>query len=256
MSHSPTLRTIRIVDYISSFTDRGVVLSDIVKDLDIPKTTVFNILNTLVEEEVIEEIKEAVRRYRLGFQAFVIAKRYVEKMTLIDLATPILQELSYLTNLTSFIAKQDKSRIFYVFKCEAENAKRTSVNISSSNPMNTTSLGKAYLITLEDQTLKKKLETLEFFKLTDKSMIDKHQFYYHIVDARKNGFTIDHEETTEGLVCFGAPVFNQHGDYEASISISGSMIDSQTKDLYGKLIKKAADRISQQLGYKERNTNP
>ena len=43
--HSPTMRVIRIVDYISSFTDKGVVLSDIVKHLDIPKTTVFNIVN-------------------------------------------------------------------------------------------------------------------------------------------------------------------------------------------------------------------
>ena len=158
--HSPTLRVIRIVEYISGFTDKGVILSDIVRDLDIPKTTVFNILNTLVTEEVIEEVGESVKRYKLGFQAYVLAKRYIEKMTLIDIAAPILKELSDLTNLTSFIAKQDKSRVFYVFKYEPENAKKTIANIGSTSYINTTSLGKAYLMSLKNGELKRRINEI------------------------------------------------------------------------------------------------
>lgn len=252
MSHSPTLRVIKIVDYISTFTDKGVSLSNIVKNLDIPKTTVFNILNTLVSEEVIEETKGNIKHYRLGFQAFVIAKRYVEKMTLIDIAKPILKELSDLTNLTSFIAKQDKSRIFYVYKYEPALAKRTFANIGSANYVNSTALGKAYLISLSNQALKQKIDSLEFFQATKKSIIDKDEMFSQIVEARKQGFTIDEEESYEGLFCFGAPIYNQYGEYEASISISGVFDKLDSKDLYGKLIKQAADKISLQLGYQER----
>lgn len=247
--HSPTIRVVKIVDYISSFNDKGVVLSDIVKALDIPKTTVFNILNTLVSEGVIEELNEGIKRYRLGFQSFVIAKRYVEKMTLIDIAKPILQELSDLTNLTSFIAKQDKSRIFYVYKFESKNPIRTLANIGSSNYINSTSLGKAYLMTLDDQALLAKLNSMEFNKATDKSIVTVPDMFNHIVEARKKGYAIDDEESYQGLICFGAPILNQNGEYEASISISGEIKGIDSKELYGKLVKQAADRISSQLGY-------
>jgi DNA-binding IclR family transcriptional regulator len=252
MEHSPTLRVVRIVDYISSFTDKGVPLSDIVKDLDIPKTTVFNILNTLVNEGVIEETKENVKKYRLGFQSFVIAKRYVEKMTLIDIAKPILKELSDITNLTSFIAKQDKSRIFYVFKYEPILSKRTFANIGSANYINSTSLGKAYLLTLSNIELKKKLEMLEFYQATDKTITKPNVLYQHIIESRIKGYTIDEEESYKGLICFGAPIYNQYGEYEASISISGVFDKIDSKDLYGRLIKQAADKISLQLGYLQR----
>ena len=250
MYHSPTLRVIRIVDYISAYTDKGVPLSDIVRDLDIPKTTVFNIVNTLVTQGVIEETGETVKRYRLGFQSFVIAKRYVEKMTSIDIASPVLKELSELTNLTSFIAKQDKSRIFYVFKYSPEKAMKTSANIGTSNFMNTTALGKAYLLTLTNKELDEKLDSLEFSTQTKKSITSKEELYKQIQEFRKLGYSVDDEETQEGLCCFGAPVYNESSEYEASISISGCISNQETKPLYGKLIKQAASKISAQLGYR------
>lgn len=249
MYHSPTLRVIRIVDFISTYTDKGVPLRDIVKKLDIPKTTVFNILNTLVKEGVIEETGETVKRYRLGFQSFVIAKRYVEKMTSIDIASPILKELSDITNLTSFIAKQDKSSVFYIYKYRPENAKKTTANIGMSNYINTTALGKAYLLTLSNADLDEKLDHIEYGINTDQSITTKAELYKHIQDARRRGYAVDIEETFEGLHCFGAPIYNESGEYEASISISGYIADLSTIGLYGKLIKQAANKISTQLGY-------
>jgi DNA-binding IclR family transcriptional regulator len=249
--HSPTLRVIRIVDYISAFTDKGVPLSDIVKELDIPKTTVFNIVNTLVSEGVIEETGETIKRYRLGFQSFVIAKRYVEKMTSIDIANPVLKELSDITNLTSFIAKQDKSSIFYIYKYRPEKAQKTQANIGMSNPVNTTALGKAYLLTLTNSELQTALEELEFASGTEHAITNKDDMYKHITEYRRKGYTVDIEESQEGLCCYAAPVFNENGEYEASISISGFQATQETQSLYGKLIKQAANKISAQLGYRK-----
>jgi DNA-binding IclR family transcriptional regulator len=73
--------------------------------------------------------------------------------------------------------------------------------------------------------------------------------FEHIQTIRKKGYTIDEEESYDGLICFGAPILNQNGEYEASISISGEVKDVESKDLYGKLVKQAAERISSQLGY-------
>ena len=248
--HSPTERVIRIVDYISSFTDKGVPLSEIVKELDIPKTTVFNIVNELLTHGVIEETGTTIKKYRLGFQAFVIAKRYVEKMSVIDISHPILKELSDLTNLTSFISKQDKGKVFYIHKYEPENAKKTIANIGSSNHVHSTSLGKAYLMTLTKDQLLEEVESLEYVPFTEKTILDKETLVEDIKLSRRRGFSLDNEENVDGLMCFGAPIFNEFGEYEASISISGLFKANGSTDLYGKLIKQAAKKISSQLGYR------
>lgn len=248
--HSPTLRVIRIVDYISSYTDKGVILSDIVNDLNIPKTTVFNIVNTLVSEGVIEETGDTVKKYRLGFQSFVISKRYVEKMTVIDIARPILEELSEITQMTTFIAKQDKSKIFYLFKYVPTGASTTLANVGSDNYINATSLGKAYLLSLDNKELKEKIAELDCVQVTEHSITDPTDLYNHIQEYRSKGYTIDDEENHPQLVCFGAPVYNEKGEYEMSISISGQFEFLENKGLYGKLIKQAARRISEQLGYR------
>lgn len=249
-NHSPTLRVVQIVDYISSCTDKGVFLSDIVNDLEIPKTTVFNIVNTLVGEGIIEETRDAFKKYRLGFQAFVISKRYVEKMTAIDSARPILEELSEITQMTSFIAKQDKSKIFYLYKYVPAGASSTPANVGNDNNINTTSLGKAYLLTLNNKELKEKINEMECVQLTEHSIVDKQELYKHIVQYRSKGYSIDEEENHPQLICFGAPVYNTRGEYEMSISISGQFKFIENKGLYGKLVKQAARRISEQLGYR------
>jgi len=248
--HAPTLRVVMIVDYISSFDDKGVALSDIVKHLDIPKTTVFNILNTLVDTEVIEETGTNIKKYRLGFQAYVLAKRYVEKMTLIQIADPIMKELSALTELTTFIAKQDKSKIFYIYKHEAVISYRTLANVGSANYINTTALGKAYLMTLTDDKLTEKLDEITYQKNTEKTIMKPEIMKIEIHQSQSRGFAIDNEEHDTGLVCLGAPIYNELGQYEASISMSGSTQILESIDLYGRLLKQAAEKISTLLGYR------
>lgn len=249
--HAPTLRVIMIVDYISSFDDNGVSLSDIYKNLDIPKTTVFNIINTLVSHGVIEETGSSIKKYKIGFQSYVLAKRYLEKMTLIQIAEPILKELSDITKLTSFVAKQDKSKVFYMFKYEPKDAYRTLANIGSTSNINSTSLGKAYLMTLSDEELKEKLQKIDYVKETEKTLITSEELYKEIIKSKKQGYSIDDEENMDGLVCFGAPIKNEYGEYEASISISGLFQTSDSKELYGRLIKQAAEKISQLIGYRK-----
>ena len=248
--HSPTERVIKIVDYISSRNDQGVTLSEIYKSLYIPKTTVFNIVNTLVTSGIVEEIGTDVKRFRLGFQAFVIAKRYVEKMSVIDIAQGILEEVSNLTSLTAFIAKQDKGRVFYIHKYEPANAIKTIANIGSSNYVHSTSLGKAYLMTLDDDELRKTLDMLDYKRITSKTITCKDELYKDILSSKQRGYAIDDEENVDGLMCFGAPLYNQLGEYEASISISGLFKANGSSELYGKLIKQAAEKISGQLGYR------
>ena len=248
--HSPTERVIRIVDYISSCNDKGATLSEIYKTLDIPKTTVFNIVNTLLVHQVIEEVGLEVKRYTLGFQAFVIAKRYVEKMSLIDIAKPILEEVSNLTSLTSFIAKQDKGRVFYIFKFQPENAKKTTANVGSADDVYSTSLGKAYLMTLTDEQLKDELATYTYRQKTRYTVSSKDELYKKVLQSKEKGYAFDNEENVEGLICFGAPILNQSGEFVASVSISGRFTSHGSTELYGKLIKQAAEKISAQLGYK------
>ena len=61
VNHEPTLRVIRILDTISYYSELGLTLKDLIDKTKMPKSTVFNIVSTLVDQGVVEEVDE-IRR--------------------------------------------------------------------------------------------------------------------------------------------------------------------------------------------------
>jgi DNA-binding IclR family transcriptional regulator len=61
---------------------------------------------------------------------------------------------------------------------------------------------------------------------------------------------LDNEEHDEGIMCVGAPIFNNKGEVVASISISGPKIRMKEQELekYKKLLMDSVKRISDKLG--------
>jgi len=73
----------------------------------------------------------------------------------------------------------------------------------------------------------------------------------HLQEIRNRGYALSFEERIPGSSSIAAPIFDYQGNVIASISISGP-ITRFTKEkisFYISLIKKAAEDISQSLGY-------
>jgi DNA-binding IclR family transcriptional regulator len=246
-NHEPTIRVIRILELVSYYSEKGLSLKEIMNKLDMPKTTVYNILSTLVDQGVLIEIDEGIKVYKLGFLAYIIASRYIEKLDILNIADRILKDLSDVTGLTSFVAKVDHKNIYYLFKYSPDGARVTQAEVNSTNYVHSTALGKAYLMTLNNDALDRVLDYLDYIRFTDATCKDKDTLKADVLMAKQNGFSLDQGETEKNLICYGAPITDQKGNFIASISISGLKTQDDTSPLYGKLIKQAADKISEQL---------
>jgi DNA-binding IclR family transcriptional regulator len=89
-------------------------------------------------------------------------------------------------------------------------------------------------------------------KRTPKTITTLPRLLKELERVRTLGYAVDDEENNLGARCVGAPVFNQHGDIEASVGLSGTInqVNSETMPRIVEALKDAARHLSMQLGYR------
>jgi DNA-binding IclR family transcriptional regulator len=240
------LRTVDILDLISS-QSKGLTLSEIAAKLEIPVTSVKDIMNALLDSGMVEIIDERSKVYGIGVKAYYIGNTYIKNTSLIDKAKDIIEELGERMEKTVFLGKEVNKKITYIFKYEPKNVPVKTCDIGDRTNLHCTSLGKnilAYnpqlLADLKDQVLIKKTE----YTITNYDDLVK-----EVQKVRVQGYALDDREQSNHLLCIGAPIFNGKNELIASVSISGLYADDI--DVLGEveIVKESALRISKKMGY-------
>lgn len=185
-------KCIQIMEYISS-NGNLVRIKDIADALGMKKTTVFNILETLLELGYIEQ-DEISPRYRLTDKMQKISFCYPSVSYMKKHIRPILESVTDEYNETSYMAVQIGNYFRYELKCEPRSTARISLEIGKEYEMAKTAIGKvfvAYSIHLQD-VLRKNTERISVKELTD---------------ILSNGYALDIEEYEKGLNCIAIPCF-------------------------------------------------
>ena len=226
------LRSIDILDYLSH-SKKPVTLSAISKDLGIPKSSVFDIIHTLVHKEMVQ-MDEDTKCFSLDVHCFEIGSTYLSRTDIHTQARPVLKQLSLQTGETTFLAVENNGMIVYLDKEEGSSPTRTTCVIGDRNDMYSTGLGKAILTAKTSNT-----------KTTfDELMEDLEQI-------RQRGYSIDNREDNEAVFCVGAPILNQSGDCMGAISISAiyTSITDERLSFFSQLITSSALGLSHKFGY-------
>lgn len=243
------LRSIDILDYLAK-CKKPAALSTISKDLGIPKSSVFDIIHTLVYKKMVQ-VDEDTKCFSLDVHCFEIGSTYLSRTDIHTQARPILKQLSLQTSETTFLAVENNGMIVYLDKEEGSSPTRTTCVIGDRNDMYSTGLGKAILATLP-------IEKIRLItgggKLTAKTPNTKTSFEALMADlelTRQRGYSIDNREDNDYVFCVGAPILNQSGDCIGSISISAiyTSISEERLNFFSQLITGAALEISHKFGY-------
>lgn len=225
-------------------------ISDISRELDIYKGTVFRILYTLQESHLVTQDEET-GKYWLSFRFYTMGMMVGSKIPLIEAMRPYVAELSRQTNESANVSILEKDPVdgylsVMILK-ESRHSKvlSYSVDIGSSTPAYVSSLGKCLLAfsnDLDPQLLFK--EPLHAY--TQHTITDPNVFLEELAAVRKNGYALDREEQEYGLACIGAPIFSRTGEIYAAVSISGNASAVLNDDLEERIraVKKTADAIT------------
>lgn len=242
-------RAVKILEILAA-NIQGTSLIELSRALDIPKSSTYEIMQTLLKLKLAETHLYNPKLYVLGSKAFSIGSKYVSSNDIIHLGSHYLREVAAKYNKTGFMGFLDGDEVVYVYKWQSPKAKLASCDLGTRHPVYCTSLGKALLAFLPKEKFDEIIANIKFDKKTENTITDPEKLKEELELVRRRGYSIDNREVESHMACYGAPIFDHMGNVVAAISVSDMYNEEEMKNgQVGRDIRAAADKISAGLGY-------
>ena len=241
-------RAARLLDLLAA-SRNPLRLADLAKSLGAPRSSVHGLCATLTEAGLIARYDDGT--YHLGVRIMDLAHAYlartdltVEFMSIVSSTAPMPEDLIVLSVL-------DGADIVYVACRNGNRPFGFNFRVAMRLPANCAASGKALLSALPAERIVEFSRKRMFYALTRKSIISPEKLLKQLAQVRKQGYAIDQEETREGMVCIGAPVFGSTpGPALAAVAVSmpKSELNDSRKMLAIDTIKHISTTLSHRLG--------
>lgn len=243
-----TLRTVEILKLVSKKPD-GITLDELCEKLEMPKTSGYDIVTTLVKTGMIHVAREQKQRYTIGLTAYRIGINYTNNLDFISTIDPVLRAFSREVGKTVFFGTRTDDAIIYICKFEPENPIITTATVGTRNPVYCTSLGKAIMAFTKEEEVKSLMGRMVFKKYTERTVRSREEFEKELERVRGRGYAFDARELEEHMECVGAPVFGPDGSVMGAISVSSLYKPSEDYHALGRQVQAKAGEISGLLGF-------
>jgi DNA-binding IclR family transcriptional regulator len=233
-------------------TENGIGITQLSRELNLPKSTIHQILSTLKSVRFVEQNSED-KKYHLGLRIFELGNVVQSQLQLRKIAYPYLYNLSRKVNETTYLVVLEGDRIVYIDCVESTARLRAHPLFGIRVPLHCTSLGKAIMAFLPEAKINEIIYEDGLERFTENTITDPQALKQELKGIRKRGYAIDNMEHEEGIRCVGAPIRNHQKEVFAAISASGpsQRFDPPRIQAMAKLVIEAAEEISRKMGYKE-----
>jgi DNA-binding IclR family transcriptional regulator len=220
--------------------------------LNLPRSTVFRLLNTL---ESLGFVERAGNDYRLGLAVLRLGFEYISSLELTELGQPVLQRLCDEIRYPVNLVVRDGRSIVYVAKVTPPTPFSSAVRVGTRLPAHATVLGR---ILLEDLSLPELRELypeehLEVYShSTPKTVLE----LFNMVEVdRQRGYVLGEGFYESSISTIAAPVRDNTGHITAALgaTIPSGHIDPERIDPLVQRVRAAADELSGLLNYQPRN---
>lgn len=213
--HNPTLRVTEVLNFICK--NPGTMrLRDISRELNMPKSTLLPILQTLVQQKYIS--KDMLDCYFPGSELIYLG---AAARSILSPEKVIREHMKLLVETfeeTCYYGVLEQGQVLYVEKIDSPQPLRMLTTIGHKLPAYATGLGKALLLDHSLEQLKA-LYGDQMPPLTKKTIIDINKLYEQLMEAKRMGYTWEIEESTEHIRCFAVPV-RKNGIIQGAVSMA------------------------------------
>ena len=213
--HQPTLRVLQVLQSIAS-EGIGKRLTELSRELDIPKSTLLPILQTLCEQQYLTQDESG--RYGAGTSLFSLGAEFSGKFPILPYVHQKLAGLVQELGETCYFGVLDEGQVLYLEKADSPQPLRMLTNVGHRLPAYATGLGKALLME-HDAAALTALYPEPLKSLTEHTLTDLSQLSMQLRQARLEGYAWESEESTPHVRCFAVPV-RKHGQIVAAISMT------------------------------------
>jgi len=244
-------KALTVLEHLSRI-GQDIDLATLTQQLDIPKTTLLRLLNTLKRHNFVQ-VDERSRRYRLGWALIYLGQAANRVFDIVEFIHPYLEKLSRQSGETANLVFLDRNNAVYVDQVVSDNIIRGVPAIGAPLGLHCTAAGKVLLGWQPGQVVEQILEHTELPGLTINTITERQALRRELEKIRRQGWAIDDEESELGGRCVAAPIFEQKGALVASISVMGpaNRVNPDTIPALAALLVKTAAEISRALGHRE-----
>ena len=214
--HNPTLRVIRILELINN-TEEGLTNAEISQKLEIPKSTLSPILNTLELTSILEKNDKGC--YIASFKLFQLGLSYSGHLDALSMIRKqmeiIVKEVSEIVQFGILI----DDMVLYLEKVNSFDNIEIVSSVGKKIPAVYTALGKALLSRYSDKDISKMYKNYKFVKYTENSIDSLEQLLIEINGVRENGYAKENKEFTLNTSCIAVPI-RESGIIKGAMSVT------------------------------------
>lgn len=231
---------------------RGPMTAGALTDaLGLPRTTVHELLQTLVERGCVETVEDTPRRYRLGLRLFELGNAYAAALDLPREAGEVAAEVSATCLETVHVAVRDGADVVYVAKADSTHSVRMVSTLGGRLPAHLTAVGKMLLAALPDSELDRLYPPgRELAGMTPASLRSPAALRRELERVREEGLAFEHCESNPHVNCVAAAVRDHRDVTVAAMSISVPILrwsEEREREL-AEVVRAGAARLSARLG--------
>ncbi|MDD2597718.1 MAG: IclR family transcriptional regulator [Kiritimatiellae bacterium] len=240
-------RTLDLLEYLSQRPE-GITLSQIARDLKIPKNTTYRMLNTLCARGYVLR-NEAELNYKLTRRVGTLVYSSAQDGSLIEKALPPMRKLRDQVKETVVISILDQHEGIVLEQIPGVHPFRFVCDPGTRQTLYTSASTKAILANLTDDELEPILKNIVYKRFTDNTIISETAFRKELAATKKRGYGSDCAEALHGVHCVAAPIFNRQGAPIAAITVTGPEERLCLKDFerVGRLTMACAATISESV---------
>lgn len=241
-------KAIQLLNYFSvERPELGV--SELAKLSGLGKSTVFNIVDTLVHCRILAKA-ESNSKYRLGIKILELSSNIYLTNDLRNTVRPYLEKISAKCNESVYFGIMENTEVLYLDTIYPQGMVSGHSIIGYKAPLYCTGIGKALLAFQPEKVVDRVIES-GLKQFTPYTITDRQELLDDLSMIRRRGYALDNMEHEYGIKCIAAPVRNVRGEVVASISITGPSLrfTLDAEQRFAAVLKATISQIAPLLNY-------
>lgn len=220
-NHKILEKSMLMLEAVSNHPE-GITLTNLCKEIDIPKGSAHALLSTFVNMGYLRR-DQRTSLYYINLKTFEVGARFVENNRHFRYAREVLENIVSRTGETAHMAVLDGTDVVYISKFDYSHAIRMVSIIGRRIPAHATAIGKALLSGYSNDEIRAMYQGKSLERLTENTVVDLDMLIEQLDRARLVGYTSEREESTRGIECVGVAVGKPSNPTHIAISLSVSV---------------------------------
>lgn len=233
---------------ILSAHPQGMALCDLTHTMNLPRSTAYNLLQTLVCLGYAVPSADG-GKYVMSSRAFEIGSAGMQDRDAMPFLREGMRQIQSELNETVHLGVRSGSETLYIDKLDSTRAIRMSSRVGTRMPLYCTALGKALLSGMTDDQIRRLYGQEKLKAYTPHTITDVETLLSQMETIRREGYAVEREENEPNVCCVAVPLHNAAGEAVYAMSVSAPAFRMQEEELRRcvELLGEIRDRIEPYL---------